>query len=279
MPFPRRVVTSDSVALRAEAVGIRVGQDSVITAEPPKPNITVWLRPRNWARAVLLRSPRQDPNAMGVSMRAFLEVTGRRRVGRRLLGAVRFVAVFAVLGGAVALGSGTAVAKETENHCITPAGDDLNEILGTPDAFIAPFCTEAHVGDRWRAVLRIQVAGADFAFPAGYVPSQFPLDDDFLGKFVSGRYVVDAGTGRERTYTFSADQLVVQTGAVPDGTGFVRWTTPSLHPLPPGQHSVDEYVTLSADFWDGLGVDPGINLIPAGESLAGSVQFDVVRPG
>jgi hypothetical protein len=51
-----------------------------------------------------------------------------------------------------------------------------------------------------------------------------------------------------------------------------------MHPLPPGDHTVDEYVTLSADFWDGLGLDPTMNLIPAGESLAVSVQFRVVKP-
>jgi hypothetical protein len=39
------------------------------------------------------------------------------------------------------------------------------------------------------------------------------------------------------------------------------------------------YVTLSADFWDGLGVDPAFNLIPAAKSLAGSVAFDVVKRG
>jgi hypothetical protein len=178
-----------------------------------------------------------------------------------------------------AFGSDAAVAKKSDNHCITPAGEDLNVTFGTRDAFVAPFCTEVHIGDPWRAILRIQVADSDTVFPTGYVPSRSSLDEDFLAKFVSGRYVVDAGTTRERTYRFSAAQLVVETGGIPDGTRFVRWVTPSLHPLPPGSHTVDEYVTLSADFWDGLGVDPAINLIPAGESLAGSVQFDVVKRG
>jgi len=89
---------------------------------------------------------------------------------------------------------------------------------------------------------------------------------------------VDAGTSRQRSYSLSAGDLIVQTGAIPDGTRFVRWVTPPLHPLPPGDHTVDEYVTLSADFWDGLGLDPAVNLIPAGESLANPVGFTVSTP-
>jgi hypothetical protein len=205
---------------------------------------------------------------------------GGAGAGKERVGPARgwgFVAILAALSVLLAFGPGTALAKKSENHCISPAGDDLNEVFGTRDAFVAPFCTEIHVGDRWRAVLRVVAAGGDYAFPVGYAPSQFPLDKDFLGKLVSGTYVVDAGTTRERTYTFAADELVVENGGLPDGTRFVRWVTRSMHPLSPGPHSVDEYVTLGADFWDGLGVDPDVNLIPAGQSLAGSVAFDVVK--
>jgi hypothetical protein len=80
-----------------------------------------------------------------------LEMTGSKRVGWRLRAAASnesvwrsrglgFAAVFAVLGASRALGSGAAVAKKTDNHCISPAGDDLNQVFGTPDAFVAPFC-------------------------------------------------------------------------------------------------------------------------------------------
>jgi hypothetical protein len=178
----------------------------------------------------------------------------------------------------VALAPGTALAKRSASHCITPAGEDLNQTFDTRDAFVAPFCTEVWTGDRWRAILRIAVAGSDPVFPSGYAPVHSSLDADFLAKFVSARYVVDAGTSRERSYSFSAGHLIVQTGAIPDGTRFVRWVTPPLHPLSPGDHTVDEYGTLSADFWDGLGLDPAINLIPAGESPASSVGFSVSRP-
>jgi hypothetical protein len=184
----------------------------------------------------------------------------------------------ALVALSASLAPGVAVAKKGNEHCITPAGEDLNEIFGTPDAFIAPFCTEVHTGGKWRAILRIAVAGPDRLLPPGYAPSRSTLDEDFLAKFVSGRYVVDAGTKRERSYSFSSTSLTVEVGALPDETRFLRWFTPPMHPLPPGDHTVDEYVTLSADFWDGLGLDPTTNLIPAGESLAVSVQFRVVKP-
>ena len=186
-----------------------------------------------------------------------------------------WVAALAILSALLV--PGAAVAKKSSNHCITPGGDDLNEVFATNDAFVAPFCTEVHTGDRWRAVLRIQVAGSDYVFPPGYAPSRPLLDEDFLAKFVSARFVVDAGTAQERRYTFAASELVLQTGVLPDGSRFVRWVTPSMHPLPPGDHTVDEYGTLTADFWDGLGLDPAINLLPAGEGFAGSVQFSVIH--
>ena len=164
------------------------------------------------------------------------------------------------------------------NHFVTPAGDDLNVVFETDDAFIAPFCTEAKAGDQWRAVVRWAAAGNDGVFPNGYTPSRTSLDEDFLAKFVSARYVVDAGTPRERQYVVPAGEHLIQQGTLPDGSVFVRWATGSLRPLTPGDHTVDEYVTLTADSWDGFGVDPAVNLIPAGESFVGSVTFEVLKP-
>ena len=198
----------------------------------------------------------------------------RTRASRRQI----YAGLLAALSVSLVVVPGTAFAKRSATDCITPAGEELNQTFETRDAFVAPYCTEMRTGDRWRAILRIAVAGSEPVFPGAYAPLRPRLDEDFLAKFVSARYVVDAGTSRERSYAFSAGDLVVQAGAIPDGTRFVRWVTPPLHPLPPGDHTVHEYVTLSADFWDGLGLDPAINLIPGGESLAGSVGFSVSRP-
>ncbi|HYF25331.1 MAG TPA: hypothetical protein VD931_06295 [Baekduia sp.] len=184
----------------------------------------------------------------------------------------------ALLASVIALWPSTTSARApAANQCVTPAGDDLNQTFATDDAFIAPFCRTARVGDHWRPIVRIAMAGSDPVFPSGFTPSAPDLLEDFFAKFVSARYVVDAGTKRERSFTFTADQLIFETGALPDGSVFVRWM-PRLRPLPKGEHTVTEYLTLRADFWDGLGTDPQLNLIPAGESLVDQLAFTVVTP-
>jgi hypothetical protein len=188
---------------------------------------------------------------------------------RRALGAAcAFSAVFT-------LDVGAAVAAGHPNHCINPAGVDLNELYATDDAFVTPFCTDAHTGDRWRPIERWVVAATFETIPPDFEPSAATPRDDYLAKLRSARYVVDAGTRRERSYTFAARHLLVATGDLPDGTQFVA-LTPRLSPLPPGPHTVDIYVTLAAETWDGLGLADE-NHQAAGTSLVGSVEFVVHR--
>ena len=188
----------------------------------------------------------------------------------------RFAAV--VLTGSLAAAPHAAVARERGDHCVNPAGVDLNEMFGTSDAIVSPFCTQVAVGERWRASLRVNIAGDDRVFPAGYAPSRSNLDRDFLAKFVSMRYVIDGGTKRERTLEFAASRMIVRSGALPDGTLFVNWLSPRFHPLPAGNHTVDQYITMSDDYWDGLGVDPSLNLLPEGESFAAAFTVRVAKP-
>ncbi|MDQ3662761.1 MAG: hypothetical protein M3454_17255 [Actinomycetota bacterium] len=63
--------------------------------------------------------------------------------------------IFAVAGLATFVGaySPAAAGGNPGNHCITPAGDDLNEYFASDDALIAPFCTQVRKGDRWRAIV------------------------------------------------------------------------------------------------------------------------------
>ena len=180
--------------------------------------------------------------------------------------------VLTLVLGAGLLASRATAAPKDENHCINPAGVDLNELYDTNDAFIAPFCTEMDAGDTWRPITRIQVASTFESIPDGYVPiGDTPLED-FLLKFESATYVVDEGTRQERTFTYSTDDLIVVTGDLPDGTQFVSWT-PRLRPLPPGEHTIDVYITMTSDHWDGLDADPSANLIPGGESQPGDIDF------
>jgi hypothetical protein len=161
------------------------------------------------------------------------------------------------------------------NHCVNRAGVDLNELYETNDAFVTPFCSDAHAGDWWRPLVRWVVAATHDVIPEGYEPVGETPRLDFLAKLESARYVVDAGTDREQTFVVDADELLIDTGTLPDGTEYVSYT-PRLHPLVPGEHTIDIYATMSAETWDGLGLDEG-NHVPPGELLIGSVQLTVHR--
>lgn len=176
---------------------------------------------------------------------------------------------------ALAIATTPAAADARSNSCVTPLGDDLNQTFDTTDAFVAPFCATLAPGTRWRPIAFLTAAEHDGVFPDGCRPSSDDGAADFLAKLVTVRYTVDAGTPRARTYAFDRSELMVQRGELPDGNLFVRWAPPPLPPLPPGRHVVDEYMTLNTEFWDGIGVDSSSNRIPAGESVAGSIAFDV----
>jgi hypothetical protein len=103
--------------------------------------------------------------------------------------------------------------------------------------------------------------------------------EDFSPKVVTVRYVVDAGTRQERTYWFHPAD-VLQTGLThpPTGlplTGFIA----VFKPLPVGAHTVDIYVTLSADHSDGFDVDPTADLIAAGKTHWAHYTLEVGHRG
>jgi hypothetical protein len=188
---------------------------------------------------------------------------------RRLTGALAAAALVLTLTATPA----TAQGARRANHCFNPAGIDLNETYETDDAFVTAFCGDGHVGDWWRPLLRWVGAPTHDVIPEDYEPVGETPQLDFLAKLASARYVVDAGTAREQTLTFEADELVIVTGTLPDGSEFVAFT-PRLHPLTPGDHTIDRYATMSAETWDGLGLDEEHRL-PPGELLLGSVTLTV----
>lgn len=197
-----------------------------------------------------------------------------RGVGRLTSGIFAIVLTASLVLGAAS----TAAGAKKQNHCINPVGIDLNEFFGTQDAFITPFCTTAHTGDKWRPFVRWVVADTFEVIPEGYVPARPTPLEDFLSKFVSVRYVIDAGTKKERTFEFAVSDLILSVIDLPDNTSFVGFT-PRLRPLPPGNHSIDIFITVTAETWDGLGLEPGVNSAPAGESPSPSVEFRVVNRG
>jgi hypothetical protein len=182
-----------------------------------------------------------------------------------------------VLAAMLALSPEMAIAGSKKTpHCIAPTGDDLNEIWDTTDAFVAPFCTEVSAGAWWRPVLRWLVADTWESVPAGFVPAGDTPIEDFMMKFEGSRYVVDAGTRQERVYEFTAEELRLIVADNDGGPDFARWT-PRLHPLRPGVHTVDKYVTYSDMHCDGFSEEDGGGCESAGEHLAESLEFVVKK--
>jgi hypothetical protein len=184
------------------------------------------------------------------------------------------LAVLTAVAAAWGVGTGDPAVARERNTCVNPAGADLNAVYSTDDAFITPFCDQARVGDWWRPLVRWIGAASHENVPAGYGPLAATPADDFLAKLLSVRYVVDAGSPRERSFSVDAEDLLVAKGPAPGDGEFLAYTG-RLHPLASGNHTVDIYVTLSAGNWDGLGTEPE-NYSAAGESLISSLNFVVL---
>lgn len=169
-----------------------------------------------------------------------------------------------------------AAAAPRERQCIHPLGFDMNEVSNTNHRIITDFCTVALVGERWIPAAAWTTNTTYEVIPEGYTPSRATPIDDFLAKFVSARYVIDEGTKHERTYSFSASKIL-QIVTAPGSDLPTASIMAVLPPLAPGVHTVDIFLTLRADHWDGFGVDPSANLWPAGETHCSHVEFTVER--
>jgi len=151
----------------------------------------------------------------------------------------------------------------------------MNEVHDTNHRIITNFCPVALVGERWVPVATWATNTTYEVIPEGYTPSGATPIDDFNSKFVGARYVIENGTQHARSFNFSAAQIL-QTGLTVPGTDFPMSAFMAvLPPLPPGEHTVDILPTISADHWDGFGLDPSANLFPAGEIHCSHVEFTV----
>ncbi len=163
-----------------------------------------------------------------------------------------------------------------DQHCISPQGFDLNELHDTPHQIITHFCTVAEAGRRWVPAEAWITNLTHEVIPDDYVPAAPTPIEDFHTKLVGVRYIVDVGTRTERTYTFAATEVLLR-GLTWPGTDLpMAGLDAVLRPLPVGQHTVDIFVTMSADHWDGFGADPTANLLPAGDIHWAHTTFDVV---
>ena len=105
--------------------------------------------------------------------------------------------------------------------------------------------------------------------------------DDFLAK-ITIKVVIDGGTSRQKSYTFSpTDEDAFRTDVTihdvnptfPDIPSF--WMIPRMAPLSPGHHIVEFIWVLSAAHCDGVSVDVDISCLPAGEWSAVMQSVDV----
>jgi hypothetical protein len=123
--------------------------------------------------------------------------------------------------------------------------------------------------------------------PDDYTPAAATPVEDFLSKVMSITYVIDPGTRFARSYRFRAQDVVTvvrQRDLFPiSGTDqllFVSFLA-KLPPLPPGDHTYDAFVEMSARSCDGLGIREGgpglINCVPAGTTQLCRVDFTVAQ--
>ena len=170
-----------------------------------------------------------------------------------------------------------------DNHCVSPEGVDANELLGISEQLVLPgVCDVVRAGEFYvffNAVWDMNTFWE--AVPADYTPSGPTPLQDFISKVRSMTFVNDAGTKRERSYRFTAQDIM----DVRTAHDFFPETGPDwlialflakLPPLPPGDHRVGAVIEMSARHCDGLGTDPAVNCLAAGITTLTVCPFKVV---
>lgn len=179
--------------------------------------------------------------------------------------------MFAALAGVALAAALTGVAHAAPPavpDCITPSGENVNQLYGIKQRVVGPpACREVLVGQRWVIATHSWSTAAGPAgavYPAGYVPELPAPIDDFNAKFTSATFVIDGGTDRERVVTVGPEALRTLVDA--NGLPFSGFPSPPLRPLRAGTHTFAVSIVLSAEHCDGLGAVVAVNCLPAGES-------------
>jgi hypothetical protein len=212
------------------------------------------------------------------------------RIGNRvaLVVVVLLVALLTAAGPAHARalpgagGRGFDPASDTEgNHCLAPGGD-ANQTLGVSEQIVgAPGCSVVNSGEFY-VPLNYWFTNFSFAVvPDGFTSEHDTPMEDFLAKVVSIRFVVDADTHKERTFVFAAGDIV----KLDTFDEFLPWFPPfpvvhflaKLPPLPPGDHSVQTFWTVSSLHCDGFGTAYRTNCFPPRETEYSRIRFAVVK--
>jgi hypothetical protein len=110
-----------------------------------------------------------------------------------------------------------------DNHCVSPEGVDANELLGISEQLVLPgVCDVVQAGEFYvffNAVWDMNTSWE--AVPADYTPSAPTPLQDFISKVRSMTFVVDPGTKHERSYRFTA-QDIMDVRTIHDSTGGTR---------------------------------------------------------
>lgn len=193
---------------------------------------------------------------------------------------VRFLAAFvaSVLAATLAGAAPAQAVPPPDHNCLSPDGTNLNQLYEVGERIIGPpACREAFAGERWvrtGATWATAPSAADAVYPEGYTPSEPNPIDDFNAKFAGARFVHDAGTPQERSFTFGREAL--RTGfTAPNGLPYSAIVSPALRPLSVGRHTSTMYLRLSAEHCDGLGTSPDDNCLPEGEFTWSHATFEV----
>jgi len=176
------------------------------------------------------------------------------------------------------------------NHCVTPEGVDVNELLGISEFLMAPWnpCFAVPAGEFWVPFFASawNMNSSWEVVPADYTPSAPTPLEDFLSKVRSVTFTVDPGSALERSYRYAAsDVLDVRSvhdffPSLPDVPTALFLA--KLPPLPVGDHRIEVAVELSTRHCNGFGADfegnsvPGVNCLNSGSGLVGRCPFIVV---
>jgi hypothetical protein len=185
-------------------------------------------------------------------------------------------------------------ANSKGNHCISPDGVDGNELLDVSEQLLvqgAPpeaGCGPVHTGEFYIPLIpACWIANSSWeVMPADYTPAAATPVEDFVSKVRSVTYVVDAGTRHARSYRFRAHDILTvvrERDLLPISGTDALWVCflAKLPPLPPGDHTVDAFVKLSARTCDGFGTVEAehglVNCFPAGTTQICRIDFTVVK--
>lgn len=110
--------------------------------------------------------------------------------------------------------------------------------------------------------------------------------DDFLAKLTAIEIVIDGGTPREQIHVFDGASAV-HTGLLAEELDPGFWggepyplagLVPVLPPISVGEHTYEVVLVLRAQHCDGLGADPDLQCLPAGETPIGVRPLTISRP-